>query len=182
MTIASIDIVPIREDLIESFHAALDVVIRERVYLSFLEAPPIESTREFVRDNIAKGQPQLVALDGGRVVGWCDVTAMQRMSMRHCGVLGMALLPEWRGRGLGERLIRRSLEAARVYGFARVELTVRHDNARAQALYSKVGFEVEGRKRRAGLVDGVFHDIIVMALLYDGAGVRPSGSDTVASG
>ena len=38
----TIDIVPIREDLIGSFHAALDVVCRERVYLAFLEAPPIE--------------------------------------------------------------------------------------------------------------------------------------------
>ena len=41
----TIDIVPIREDLIDSFHAALDVVCRERVYLAFLEAPPIEATR-----------------------------------------------------------------------------------------------------------------------------------------
>ena len=39
----TIEIVPIREDLIDSFHAALDVVCRERVYLAFLEAPPIEA-------------------------------------------------------------------------------------------------------------------------------------------
>ena len=178
----TIDIVPIREDLIEGFHAALDVVCRERVYLSFLEAPPIKSTREFVRDNIAKGQPQLVALEGGHIVGWCDVTAMQRPIMRHCGVLGMALLPAWRGLGLGERLMRVALDAARAFGFSRVELTVRNDNTRAQALYRKVGFEVEGRKRRAVLIDGVFHDLLVMALLFDGIVVRLSGSDTVASG
>ena len=166
----TIDIVPIREDLIGSFHAALDVVCRERIYLAFLEAPPIESAREFVRDNIAKGQPQLVALEGDHVVGWCDVTPMHRPTMRHCGVLGMALLPAWRGRGLGERLMRQALEAARAFGFSRVELTVRHDNIRAQALYRKVGFEVEGRKRSAVLVDGVFHDLVVMALLFDGQG------------
>ena len=37
--------------------------------------------------------------------------------MRHCGVLGMGLLPAWRGRGLGERLMRQALEAARAFGF-----------------------------------------------------------------
>jgi RimJ/RimL family protein N-acetyltransferase len=163
----TIDIVPIRDDLIGSFHAALDVVCRERDYLAFLEAPPIEATREFVHNNIAKGYPQLVAVEGDRVVGWCDVTPMHRPTMRHCGVLGMGLVPAWRGRGLGERLIRQTLEASHAFGFSRVELTVRDDNAPAQALYRTVGFEVEGRKRCAMRVDGIFYDLVVMALLFD---------------
>ena len=37
----SVDIASIREEHIEGYHAALDVVARERRYLSFLEAPPI---------------------------------------------------------------------------------------------------------------------------------------------
>ncbi len=162
-----IEIVQIREEHIDGFHAALDVVCRERMYLAFLEAPPVASTREFVRGNIAGGIPQLVALDGGRVVGWCDVMPLDRPTMRHCGVLGMGVLPQWRGRGLGERIARRALEASRDVGFSRVELTVRHDNAPARALYRKLGFEEEGRNRRALLVDGVFHDLIMMALLLD---------------
>ena len=34
-------------DHIESFHRTLDFVARERRYLSFLEAPPIELTRAY---------------------------------------------------------------------------------------------------------------------------------------
>lgn len=163
----TIDIVPIREDLIDGFHAALDAVCRERVYLAFLEAPPIEETRAFLRGNMAKGTPQLLATSADRVVGWCDVNPVQRPTMRHSGVLGIGLLGEYRGRGLGEKLMLMTLEAAHMFGLTRVELSVRHDNARALGLYRKVGFEIEGRKRHAVLVDGVFHDLIIMGRLFD---------------
>lgn len=163
----TVEIVQVREEHIERFHATLDVVARERRYLALLEAPPIEQTRQFVRANIARGCPHLVALEEGQVVGWCDVTPADRPAMQHAGVIGMGLLPEWRGRGLGERLMRGALEAARGFGFDRVELTVREDNGPAIALYRRLGFETEGRKRRAIKVDGTFHDLMMMALLFD---------------
>lgn len=47
---------------------------------------------------------------------------------------------------------------------------MRRDNRRALALYGKVGFAVEGRRRRTLLVDGVYHDLILMALLLDAPG------------
>ena len=47
-------------------------------------------------------------------------------------------------RELALGLIRRSLDAARVFGFHRVELTVRENNTSAVELYNKIGFEVEG--------------------------------------
>jgi ribosomal protein S18 acetylase RimI-like enzyme len=163
----SIDIVAIGEEHIGSFHATVDVVSRERAYLSFLEAPPLEDTAKFVRGNIAKGYPHRVALHEGRVVGWCDVLPADRPALRHGGMLGMGLLPAYRGRGLGRRLIEETLRDARAAGLSRVELSVRADNARAIALYSRLGFQVEGRRRRALLVDGVHHDLMLMALLFD---------------
>jgi RimJ/RimL family protein N-acetyltransferase len=165
----SIDIRRMGAEHIDAFHATFDTVARERLYLAFLEAPPIEQTRDFVRKTMARGCPQLVALDGDCVVGWCDVLAMDRPAMRHSGVLGIGLLPEWRGRGIGRRLMERALEAARDFGLSRIELSVREDNTRAAALYAKLGFAVEGRKRRALFVDGAYHDLIFMALLFDAA-------------
>jgi hypothetical protein len=54
------EIIPITQDHIDSFHRALDFVARERRYLAFREAPPIESTRAFVSNMIKRGYPQYV--------------------------------------------------------------------------------------------------------------------------
>ena len=163
---ASVEIVPITQDHIESFHRALDFVARERRYLSFLEAPPLESVRAFVLDNISHGYPQLVAVLAGQVVGWCDVVPKPRPIYAHVGVLGMGLLPEFRGQGLGDRLIRQTLAAARAFGLTRVELSVRENNASAIALYKRVGFGIEGLQRNATRVDGVYENVVLMAILF----------------
>jgi hypothetical protein len=82
----SIEIVPIRQNHIQSFHKTLDIVARERRYLSFPEAPPLEATRAFILDIIEQGYPQFVALSGGEVIGWCDVTPKPRPIYAHNAV------------------------------------------------------------------------------------------------
>jgi len=160
-----VDIVPIEESHIDGFHRALDFVARERRYLAFLEAPPLESTRAFVLDNVKRGHPQFVAVSAGEVVGWCDVLPKDRPIHAHVGVLGIGLLPPFRGRGIGTDLIRRLLAAAGAFGFYRVELTVREPNIGAIELYRKFGFEREGLHRDAVQVDGVYENVVSMAVL-----------------
>jgi ribosomal protein S18 acetylase RimI-like enzyme len=163
----TVQIVPITQDHIEGFHKALDIVARDRRYLAFLEAPPMESARAFVLGNIALGGPHMVALSAGQVVGWCDASRREsRPIYAHSAILGMGLLPEFRGKGIGRKLIRRTLAAAREFGFHRVELTVREDNLNAIELYKQVGFEIEGLQRDAFLVDGVYVNLIMMAVLF----------------
>jgi ribosomal protein S18 acetylase RimI-like enzyme len=131
----AIEIVPIAQDHIDGFHRSLDIVARERRYLAFPEAPPIEATRAFVLDNIKRGHPQFVAVSAdGEVVGWCDVTPMSRPTQGHRGVFGAGLLPQFRGQGIGTKLTKKALAAARAFGLHRVELTVREHNTGDQAL------------------------------------------------
>jgi RimJ/RimL family protein N-acetyltransferase len=160
-------IVPIAETHIAGFRAALDSVARERRYLAFLEAPPLETTRDFVLDNLKAGQSQFVALADGRVVGWCDVLRKERPALRHAGVLGIGIVAAYRGAGIGAALIEATLADARKKGLTRIELDVRCDNERAQRLYVRFGFSIEGRLRRQMLIDGVYHDVFRMAVLYD---------------
>ena len=126
---------------IDSFWQALDRVAREKKYLARDEAPPIDSTRAFVGKNIAAGHPHIVALIDNVVVGWCDIMP-RNPEEPAIGVLGMGVVDDQRGKGIGEALIRAALIAAQDKGFDTIRLDVRTDNERAVKLYEKVGFRI----------------------------------------
>jgi ribosomal protein S18 acetylase RimI-like enzyme len=158
-----IEIVPIGRRHIAGFREVLDSVARERRWLAFLEAPPLSRVRSFVRNGLTNGMVQLVAVDDGRVVGWCDVNPKTHATLRHSGVLGMGVAAPHRNRGIGSALLRATLEAASAGGITRVELIVRADNTAAIALYERHGFEPEGRLRDYMIVDNVTYDALQMA-------------------
>ena len=159
-------IVPITLDLAAGYREALGIVARERLYLRLTDAPSRESSLAFVSANIAKGNPHLVALAEGNVVGWCDIYPSAFEGFRHKGTLGMGIIQEYRGQGIGQRLMKAALAAGRRYGFKRVELDVFASNKPAIKLYKKLGFATEGRKRNARKIDGRYDDIFVMARLF----------------
>jgi ribosomal protein S18 acetylase RimI-like enzyme len=160
----AIEIVPIERRHVAGFREVLDAVARERRWLAMLEAPSLARVRRFVSNGLANGMVQRVALDDGRVVGWCDVNPKTHVTLRHSGVLGMGVAATHRGRGIGSRLLETTLETAVARGLTRIELIVRADNTAAIALYERHGFEPEGRLRDYLIVDGVSHDALLMAL------------------
>ena len=62
-------------------------------------------------------------------------------------LLTVAVAPEARGRGLGQRLVSRFLYQARLRGADVAFLEVAKDNAPALAVYSRAGFTESGRRR-----------------------------------
>ena len=150
---------------IEQFRDVANAVMRERAFLAYVDGFPIDEAAAFVARNLRLDNPQLVADDGGRVVGWCDIRRETMPVYAHVGHLGMGLLPEYRGKGVGERLLRASIDAARAAGFERIELAVYGRNVRAAALYRKVGFVHEGTRVRGKKLDEEYDDVHMMGLL-----------------
>lgn len=128
------EIIPITEEHIEEFRAAVGEVARERKFLSFLDAPSIEMTRAFVLENIRDNWPQYIAISEGKVIGWCDITSLHRPIFAHSGVLGIGILAKYRGQGIGQALISTALNKAKEIGLTRIELTVRDTNESAISL------------------------------------------------
>ena len=78
--------------------------------------------------------------DGGRVLGCGGIAPLAGAEPDVCELRKMYLLPEARGRGLGERMLRHCLEAARVRGYRRCYLETLSSMDAAQKLYLKTGF------------------------------------------
>lgn len=98
----------------------------------------------------------LLALDGGTPVGYLGATRFGFARNRHCMKISMGVRrSHWR-RGIGAALLEHIEHTAREWGCARIELTTLTTNTAARALYEKAGFEIEGVRRQALLIDGVY--------------------------
>jgi putative acetyltransferase len=76
-----------------------------------------------------------------RVIGGGGLGPLAGADGATCELRKMYFLPVARGRGLGERLLQRCIEAARAFGYARMYLETLTGMNAAQRLYSKLGFE-----------------------------------------
>ena len=159
-----IQILPIAEEHIEGYHQCLDSVARERLYLAWVQAPPLDSARAFVLSNIAGDVPQFVAVIDDEVIGWCDISPLRHVGFQHRGELGMGICKHYRRLGIGRRLVARTIQRAKEKGLERIELEVFASNVPAFKLYEKMGFVTEGIKRKARKMDGNYDDVVEMVL------------------
>jgi [ribosomal protein S18]-alanine N-acetyltransferase len=86
----------------------------------------------------------LVVEDGERVAGYCGVWLV----VDEAHITNVAVLPDYRGQGLGEALMQRIMKIAKEVGARVMTLEVRVSNKAAQGLYRKMGFQDGGIRKR----------------------------------
>ncbi len=102
--------------------------------------------------------PGYVWVEQGRIVG--NITVRRLSLFGHGWMIGnVAVLPEWRGRGIGRQMMEAGIELVRHNGGNWIALQVRTDNDIAHNLYKSLGFADTGEivyfERRTFRVDRV---------------------------
>ena len=85
----------------------------------------------------------LVAKVDGKIVGDASLSRLPRR-MNHRGEVGVSVLREYWGKGIGSGLLSEILKFAKENAFEIVDLQVRSDNLQAIHLYEKFGFQKIG--------------------------------------
>ena len=116
------------------------------------------SRQAFESELLQRYTVYLVARAGERVVGCAGMHVLWEMAH----VTNVAVHPEFRGRGIGERLMRELIRIAYRRGAVRMTLEVRVGNFPAQALYRKLGFITEPGAVRKGYYTDTGEDAIIM--------------------
>jgi RimJ/RimL family protein N-acetyltransferase len=121
--------------------------------------PPVNVARRAARWELDR---TFVALAAGEVVGVLFVIE----SGFGFGEIGMFVVTDWRGRGVGTRLVEAAIAWAKARPLHKLTLSVFPHNAAAIGLYRKFGFVEEGlhpnHMRRA---NGELWDLMDMGLL-----------------
>ncbi len=109
----------------------------------------------------------LLAYNHNELIGVATVMAELDEPLRHIGEIGISILKEYWGYGLGTVMLEEIIAWAKETGaIKRLEIKVQERNERAVNLYQKVNFETEGIIRRGFLSEeNEYLDIILMSYL-----------------
>jgi RimJ/RimL family protein N-acetyltransferase len=129
--------------------------------------PTLSEELEWFSDfykNVEQGKTiATVAETDSKVVGVCEVERMRPDSdVSHRGELGLAIVKEYRGQGIGTELMKHTLEKCRGK-FEMIELSVFSIN-KAKKLYERFGFQTFGHNPHAIKRDGKYYEEDLMLL------------------
>lgn len=147
--------------------AAIDLEIAQQG--RFVPSMPDEiRPAAWQRERIARDDRGMVGWfvaedDADKIVGFLCIRRYDTRAADHVGELGLGVATAHRGVGVGARLIQAAEAWARVQGIEKVCLGVFADNERARRLYERLGYGVEGVRRRHYRLDDREVDEILMA-------------------
>jgi ribosomal protein S18 acetylase RimI-like enzyme len=126
-----------------------------------------ERSEETADEPLSPSSVVFVADSGDKLVGYAEAQRGAFRRNRHCAYVVIGVREDAAGRGLGRQLLDRLERRAREAGITRLELTVMEHNTRALRLYTRQGYEVEGRRRNSLRVGGRYVDELAMAKLVN---------------
>lgn len=103
-----------------------------------------------------------IAWDGDKAIGYLSLVFAKFKKYKRNSYLVIALRAEYRGRGIGSKLMEEAENFAKRHGKYRVELEVFAKNTNAVRLYEQRGYIVEGVKKNAVEDAEGFDDVIIM--------------------
>ncbi|KAG2096520.1 acyl-CoA N-acyltransferase [Suillus discolor] len=154
------------DDLENILRLRNDPLVQRTLTFSAIAPAPSSKYKEHMK-TFAEGSAlwfSLVHKKNYEYVGFCCINLLE--AKNRDARLGVTIASRFWGKGYGTEATRFTVNHAfKQFGLQRISLDVTEGNARARAVYTKLGFKEEGRKRRGNWIDGHWEDIIAMGVL-----------------
>lgn len=117
-------------------------------------------------ENDSAGNFMFGAFDAENLIGIAGISRADRAKTGHrAEIVQMYVNPQFRGRKIGENLLKAVIEAAfEIEGIESLELSAVADNISAVGLYEKLGFEIYGRRQNYFKENGKYWNQVFMDL------------------
>ena len=124
---------------------------------------PIEGVRrKLAMSKDSENSIVLIALENDQIIARAELDGYYAARIRHRAKFSISVRKDYWNQGIGTEMIKRITEQAKKMKISIIELEVIDDNARAIALYHKMGFTDIGIYQKYFYVNGMYKDAVVM--------------------
>jgi len=123
----------------------------------------LEEQIKNIQNEIEQGYISLVSEIENKLVGYAVGFTFKVNRRKHCMSIAIAMLQGYASKGIGTELLKQLIERGIEKGITRFELDVSVKNKIAINLYKKMGFVIEGERKKSYLIDGEFDNDFMMA-------------------
>ncbi|RDZ44163.1 GNAT family N-acetyltransferase [Haloferax sp. Atlit-10N] len=149
------------ESLVDAIHEVAD----EGRYIEAETVADLLDHEEVVlRHNEVSSRMVFVATVGDELAGWVHLDLPEAEKLSHTAVLTVGTRPEFRGHGIGSKLLDRGVDWARERGFEKLYNSVPATNEEAIAFLEGHGWETEAVRDAHYKIDGDYVDEVMMAV------------------
>ncbi|KTG27508.1 GNAT family N-acetyltransferase [Haloferax profundi] len=149
------------ESLVEAIHEVAD----EGRYIEAETVADVLDHEEVVlRHNEVSSRMVFVGTVEEELAGWVHLDLPEAEKLSHTAVLTVGTRPEYRGHGIGSRLLEQGVEWARDHGFEKLYNSVPATNETAIEFLEGHGWETEAVREDHYKIDGEYVDEVMMAV------------------
>ncbi len=157
-----------REDDLTGLVGAIREALADKTYIEAETiADVVESENVLLRHNELMKRVFFVATVHDDVIGWVHINAPELEKLEHTAELTLGIIDEYRGHGVGSKLLEHGVEWAADHDFEKLYNSVPATNERAIDFLESHGWEIEAVRNRHYRIDDEYVDEMMMATILE---------------
>src|SRR5712691_11398121 len=156
----------IRDALESDLPIVIDIynaTVPTRMVTAELEPTTVEARLPWFREHSSDQHPFWVVESDGRVIGWLDFKKfLPRCAYRGTAEISVYVDENFRGRGVGQRLLQHAMTRAPSLGITALVGLIFGHNERSLKLFERLGFERWAFLPGVAELDGVQRDLVML--------------------